>query len=179
MKKLLAVTACPTGIAHTYMAAEALLKAAREKAVDLKVETRGAVGVENALTPEEIRAAHAIIIAADTDVDEGRFAGKPVIKVGVSEAIRDPGRLIDEALAARPLDAQAVVARIEAEKARRSAERRGLYKHLMTGVSHMIPLVVAGGLIIALSFAFGIEAFKEQGTLAAALMDIRAVPPSR
>jgi len=172
MKKLLAVTACPTGIAHTYMAAEALLKAAREKAVDLKVETRGAVGVENALTPEEIRAAHAIIIAADTDVDEGRFAGKPMIKVGVSEAIRDPGRLIDEALAARPLDAQAVVARIEAEKARRSAERRGLYKHLMTGVSHMIPLVVAGGLIIALSFASGIEAFKEQGTLAAALMDI-------
>lgn len=172
MKKLLAVTSCPTGIAHTYMAAEALQKAARERNIDLKVETRGAVGVENALTAEEIAAAHAIIIAADTDVDEGRFLGKPVIKVPVGEAIKNPGKLIEEALAAKPLTAQAVVERIEQEKSRRSAERHGLYKHLMTGVSHMIPLVVAGGLIIALSFVFGIEAFKQEGTLAAALMDI-------
>lgn len=82
MKKLLAVTACPTGIAHTYMAAEALQKAAKAKNIEIRVETRGAVGVENALTEEEIAEAHAIIVAADMDTDEGRFKGKPVIRVG-------------------------------------------------------------------------------------------------
>lgn len=171
MKKILAVTACPTGIAHTYMAAEALIKAAKEKNIDLKVETRGAVGVENALTPQEIADAHAIIVAADTDVDEGRFAGKPVVKASVGEAIKNPGRLLDEALNKKAA-ASAYVAQVEQIKEERSKQRTGAYKHLMNGVSYMIPLVVAGGLLIALSFVFGIKAFEQKGTLAAALMDI-------
>lgn len=171
MKKILAVTACPTGIAHTYMSAEALQKAAEEKNVDLKVETRGAVGVENGLTEEEIAQAHAIIIAADMDVEEWRFKGKPVVKTSVGQAIRDAGKLIDEALSQKP-SAQDFVEQVEKAKSEKSAKRTGPYKHLMTGVSYMIPLVVAGGLIIAISFIFGIEAFKQQGTLAAALMDI-------
>ncbi|WP_018086171.1 PTS fructose transporter subunit IIC [Desulfurispora thermophila] len=171
MKKILAVTACPTGIAHTYMSAEALKKAAAEKDIELKVETRGAVGVENALTEEDIAEAHAIIIAADTDVDEGRFRGKPVVKTSVGEAIKNPGKLLDEAVNKKPA-ARDYVAEVERTKAERSAQRTGAYKHLMNGVSYMIPLVAAGGLIIAISFIFGIEAFKEKGTLAAALMDI-------
>lgn len=176
MKKLLAVTACPTGVAHTYMAAESLLKTAREKGIDIKVETRGAVGVENELSDEEIAEAHAIIIAADTDVLEGRFAGKPVVKVPVAQAIKNPAGLLEEALekpAAAPQSSNSGLAdQVEKAKADRGAARKGAYKHLMTGVSAMLPLVVAGGLLIALSFVFGIEAFKEEGTLAAALMNI-------
>ncbi|WP_010496904.1 PTS fructose transporter subunit IIC [Paenibacillus elgii] len=172
MKKILAVTACPTGVAHTYMAAESLAKAAREKQVPMKVETRGAVGVENELSPEEIAEAHAIIVAADTDVLESRFAGKPVVKVPVAQAIKDPSGLIDEALNKQAAPAADYREQVEQSKAQRSASRSGAYKHLMTGVSNMLPLVVAGGLLIALSFVFGIEAFKEKGTMAAALMDI-------
>lgn len=171
MKKILAVTACPTGIAHTYMAAEALQKAAADKGVFIKVETRGAVGVENGLTPEEIMEAHAIIVAADTDVEESRFNGKPVVKASVGQAIKDPGKLVEEALE-KKASSQDFVAQVEKNKETRSAQRTGPYKHLMTGVSAMIPLVVAGGLIIAISFIFGIEAFKVKGTLAASLMDI-------
>ncbi len=173
MKKLLAVTACPTGIAHTYMSAESLQKAAAEKNVELKVETRGAMGVENAITEAEIREAHAVIIAADTDVDEKRFAGKPMIKVGVSEAIKNAPSLIDRALALEPGAKAADYAdQILGMKEERSAQRSGPYKHLMNGVSFMIPLVVAGGLLIAISFIFGIHAFEQKGTFAAALMDI-------
>ncbi|HEX3033048.1 MAG TPA: fructose-specific PTS transporter subunit EIIC, partial [Bacillota bacterium] len=171
MKKILAVTACPTGIAHTYMAAEALQKAAQEKTVDLKVETRGAVGVENGLTAQEIAEAHAIILAADTDVEESRFAGKPVIKVGVGEAIRNAAGLLEQALAKEPA-AQDYVAQVAQAKEERGSKRTGAYKHLMNGVSYMIPLTVAGGLIIAISFIFGIKAFEQEGTLAAALMKI-------
>ncbi|MBP1157660.1 MULTISPECIES: fructose-specific PTS transporter subunit EIIC [unclassified Paenibacillus] len=172
MKKIYAVTACPTGVAHTYMAAESLLKAAKEKNIDLKVETRGAVGVENEITPEEIAGAHAIIVAAEIDVQESRFIGKPVVRVPVAQAIKDPNGLLEEALnkeAAAPAD---LIQEVEKSKAERGASRKGAYKHLMTGVSTMLPLVVAGGLLIAISFIFGIEAFKEEGTLAAALMSI-------
>jgi len=171
VKKILAVTACPTGIAHTYMAAEGLKKAAEEKNIEFKVETRGAVGVENGLTGEDIAGAHAIIIAADTDADEGRFAGKPIVKASVGEAIKNPGKLLDEALSKKPATRD-YIAGAEKIKDERSARRAGVYKHLMNGVSYMIPLVAGGGLIIAISFIFGIEAFKEKGTLAAALMDI-------
>lgn len=170
MKKLLAVTACPTGIAHTYMAAEALQKAAKAKNVELKVETRGSVGVENALTEEEIAEAHAIIVAADMDADEGRFKGKTVIRVSAGAAIKDPDGLIDRALAAKETMTSAdYVASIQQGKAEKSAQRTGVYKHLMSGVSYMIPFVVAGGLLIAFSFCFGILAFKNQGTFAWAL----------
>jgi PTS system fructose-specific IIC component len=171
-KKILAVTACPTGIAHTYMSAEALEKAAAESGIDLKVEKRGAMGIEDELTDEEIRDAHAIIVAADTDVQEARFAGKAIVKVAVAEAIRNPQRLLDEALAKQPTSNPDFHQQVAQAKENRNSQRSSFYKHLMTGVSNMLPLVVAGGLIIALSFIFGIEAFKEKGTLAATLMNI-------
>ncbi len=162
-KKLVAVTSCPTGIAHTYMAAEALQKAAAARQLSIKVETRGSIGAENVLTDEDIREADAVIIAADTAVDTGRFAGKPLVKVGVSEAIKDPAGLIDRALAAKPQD---LVARVEEIKQERKSQATGWYKHLMTGVSYMIPFTVAGGILIAISFMFGIEAAATEGTFA-------------
>jgi len=176
MKKLLAVTACPTGIAHTYMAAESLQKAAEKKQIEIKVETRGASGIDNQLTNEEIAQAHAIILAADTDVDEGRFAGKNVVKAGVSDAIKDPHSLIEKALSMNPSPAESYTEQVQKIKAERSSQRTGAYKHLMNGVSYMIPLVVAGGLLIAISFIFGIKAFDPSDPayhpLAKALMDI-------
>ncbi|MGB8955544.1 MAG: fructose-specific PTS transporter subunit EIIC [Tumebacillaceae bacterium] len=170
-KRILAVTACPTGIAHTYMAAEALQQAAAEKNISFKVETRGALGVENQLTEAEIAEAHCIIVAAEIDIDAGRFEGKSLITVPIGEAIRNPGGLLDEALnkEAAPPELRE---QVEQKKVQRGAQRKGPYKHLMNGVSHMLPLVVAGGLIIALSFIFGINAFKEAGTFPAALMSI-------
>ncbi|GBF10036.1 PTS fructose transporter subunit IIC [Tepidibacillus sp. HK-1] len=175
-KKILAVTACPTGIAHTYMAAESLQKAAKEKGLDFKVETRGAVGVENGLTEQEIAEAHAIILAADTDVDEARFEGKNVIKVGVAEAIKNPNSLIEKALSLQPTNKTSYTEKVQQIKAERSSQRTGAYKHLMNGVSYMIPLVVAGGLLIAISFIFGIKAFDPNdpayNPIAKALMDI-------
>lgn len=172
MTKIIAVTACPTGVAHTYMAAESLLKAAKEKNVELKVETRGAIGVENELTEQDIAAAHAVILAADTDVLEARFAGKPVVKVGVAQALKDPGGLLDQALSMQAAAPEDYLKQINQAKSERGATRKGPYKHLMTGVSAMLPLVVAGGLLIAISFIFGIEASNEEGTLAAAFMEI-------
>lgn len=169
--KFVAVTACPTGIAHTYMAAEALQIAASEMDVTIKVETRGSVGAENELSAEDIKAADAVIIAADTNVSKDRFEGKKVIEVPVAEAIKNAKQLIEKAKTAPTLKMN-IADSINDIKASRSSERKGAYKHLMTGVSFMIPFVVAGGILIALSFIFGIEAFKEEGTLAAALMQI-------
>lgn len=168
-KKLVAVTACPTGIAHTYMAAEALQKAAAARGAEIKVETRGSVGVENGLSDEEIRQAHAVILAADTDVDRARFAGKTVIEVSVGEGIKNAGNLVERALAAEKKDLVDQVATIKSERAKAAT---GWYKHLMNGVSYMIPFTVAGGILIAISFAFGIEAFQVKGTLPAHLMTI-------
>lgn len=172
MKKIIAVTACPTGVAHTYMAAESLVKAAKEKQIDLKVETRGAVGVENEITEQEISEAHAVIIAADTDVLESRFQGKPVVKVRVAQAIKDPKGLIDQALNMQASDPSDYLKQVSKSKAERSSARTGPYKHLMTGVSAMLPLVIAGGLLIAISFMFGYDAFKVEGSLPEALMKI-------
>lgn len=171
MKKILAVTACPTGIAHTFMAAEALEKAAKENNISLKVETRGSIGVENRLSEEEIAEAHSIILAVDTDAEEERFAGKPVVRASLGEAIKNAPGLLDQAVN-KQASANDYAAQVAKSKQEKSEKRSGPYKHLMNGVSFMIPLVVAGGLIIALSFIFGIEAFKEEGTLAAALMSI-------
>ncbi len=169
--KIVAVTACPTGIAHTYMAAEALQIAAGEMGISLKVETRGSVGGENELTAEDIKEADAVIVAADTNVPKERFAGKKVVEVPVADAIKDAAGLIEKAKNANVMQGN-LSDNVSDIKAERSAERKGAYKHLMTGVSFMIPFVVAGGILIALSFVFGIEAFKEEGTLAAALMQI-------
>lgn len=167
--KLLGITSCPNGIAHTYMAAESLQMAAKAAGHEMKVETRGSVGVENELTDEDIKGAHAIIIAADTNVDRERFQGITIIDATVQEAIKNPKGLIEKAVSSKKSTVS--ISATATQQTNRSA-RTGVYKHLMNGVSHMIPLVAAGGLIIALSFVFGIEAFKEKGTLAAALMDI-------
>ncbi|ABY91886.1 PTS fructose transporter subunit IIC [Thermoanaerobacter sp. X514] len=170
MKKIVAVTACPTGIAHTYMAAENLQMAAKEMGVDIKVETQGSIGAENQLTEEDIKAADAVIIAAATKVDRSRFAGKPVLEVPVEDAIKDAKGLIEKALKMeKPKD---YVEKVEEIHKERSAQRTGAYKHLMTGVSYMIPFVVAGGILIALSFFWGYKAFEVERTLPWALMKI-------
>jgi len=169
-KKIVAITACPTGIAHTFMAAEALKKAAAKHGYEIKVETQGSVGAKNSLTDAEIAAADIVIIGADTHVDKARFAGKAVYETSVGRALKETEAVMQEALAVRPPSGEvSPTLKATTPTAQKVA---GPYKHLLTGVSYMLPMVVAGGLCIALSFIFGIEAFKEKGTLAATLMDI-------
>lgn len=158
---IVAATGCPTGIAHTFMAKEALEKAAAERGLTIKVETHGQVGVENELTAAEIAGARAVVVAADKDVHAERFAGKPMVSVGVSRAIavEAAGKLIDDALVAKA-DPNLAVA-VESAEATGEKESFGhqLYKHLMNGVSHMLVFVVAGGVLTALSFLWGITSF--------------------
>jgi len=171
--KILAVTACPTGIAHTYMAAEAIADAAKKKGYEVKVETRGSVGVENELTAADIKSADAIILACDTTVPMERFGGKKVLMCGVAEALKGADALIEKALTAPVYGSANLADQVNAIKEQRSANRSGVYKHLMNGVSFMIPFVVAGGIAIALSFLIGgYIGFKEEGSLAAWLMGI-------
>lgn len=167
--KLVAITACPTGVAHTFMAAEALHQAAVRKGYDLQVETRGSVGARNVLEADAIAAADVVLLAADIEVDVARFAGKRVFRCGTGVALKQPDATLDRALEEGAVLAGGVAASTGGEQ---KGEKTGVYKHLLTGVSYMLPMVVAGGLLIALSFVFGIEAFKEEGTLAAALMKI-------
>jgi len=167
--KLVAITACPTGVAHTFMAAEALQQAAIRKGYDLQVETRGSVGARNVLEAEAIAAADVVLLAADIEVDVARFAGKRVFRCGTGVALKQPDATLDRALEEGAVLAGGAAASASGEQ---KGEKAGVYKHLLTGVSYMLPMVVAGGLLIALSFVFGIEAFKEEGTLAAALMKI-------
>lgn len=150
--KLLAVTACPTGIAHTYMAAEKLAQAAESRGIDMKVETQGSIGAENVLDDNDVNTADGIIVAADKDVDLSRFAGKRVLTVGVAEGIRHPERLIEQVLSAPVHEAGAVAA---ASGTGGGKERSVGYKALMNGVSYMIPFVVVGGLLIAISLSLG------------------------
>ncbi|MCD3977228.1 PTS fructose transporter subunit IIBC [Escherichia coli] len=169
-KRVVAVTACPTGVAHTFMAAEAIETEAKKRGWWVKVETRGSVGAGNAITPEEVAAADLVIVAADIEVDLAKFAGKPMYRTSTGLALKKTAQELDKAVAeATPYEpaGKAQTATTEGKK-----ESAGAYRHLLTGVSYMLPMVVAGGLCIALSFAFGIEAFKEPGTLAAALMQI-------
>ena len=172
-RKLVGITACPTGIAHTFMAAAALEKAAQSAGYSIKVETQGSVGSKNTLTEQEIAEADAVVIAADTGVDTSRFTGKRIVIAGTGDALKDGRGLIARALVAEPKGGSARTG-IGTSTPAASAQAPGVYKHLMTGVSYMIPLVTAGGLCIALSFAFGIEAFKEPGSLPAALFQIGA-----
>ncbi|MBK4769110.1 MAG: PTS fructose transporter subunit IIBC [Pantoea sp. Morm] len=169
-KRIVAVTACPTGVAHTFMAAEAIEAEASKRGWWVKVETRGSVGAGNPITPEEVAAADLVIVAADIDVDLAKFAGKPMYRTSTSLALKKTAQELDKAQAEakvwQPSGNQAAASQSD------SKEKAGAYRHLLTGVSYMLPMVVAGGLSIALSFAFGITAFKEQGTLAAALMQI-------
>ncbi|MBE9603515.1 PTS fructose transporter subunit EIIBC [Acetobacteraceae bacterium H6797] len=169
-KKLVGITACPTGIAHTFMAAAALEKGAASLGHTIRVETQGSVGAQSALTPQEIAEADAVVIAADTGVDTSRFGGKRMIVARTGDALKDAPGLINKALSAPIEEAKPEAATAPAKAAQ--GGQAGPYRHLMTGVSYMIPLVTAGGLAIALSFAFGIEAFKVPGSLAEALMTI-------
>ena len=170
---VIAVTACPTGVAHTYMAAEALERAAKQLGYNIHVEKRGSIGAKDALSPEQIALADLVILAADIEVDTTPFAGKRIYHTSTGKALKQPQMVLSEATVnARP----EVNVKPEAEDSQQSSivarESPGVYKHLMTGVSYMLPMVVAGGLSVALSFMLGIEAFKEPGTLAAALMKI-------
>ncbi|MBV8225928.1 MAG: PTS fructose-like transporter subunit IIB, partial [Verrucomicrobia bacterium] len=174
-RRLVGITSCPTGIAHTFMAAEALKKAAKALGHSIKVETQGSVGAKDQLTSEEIAAADAVIIAADTKVDVSRFAGKPLYITSTKEAMNAGKEVVEKALAQPPggTPSHSLTEAVEKAKAERSKSRTGPYKHLMTGVSYMLPVVIAGGLAIALAFALGgIYAGDQKGTIAAALSQI-------
>ncbi|MFA0180316.1 fructose-specific PTS transporter subunit EIIC [Vibrio cyclitrophicus] len=153
---IIGVTGCPAGVAHTYLAAEALEKGAAALGYDIKVETNGSIGVKNSPTQEEIERADAIVVACDKQVDMARFAGKRVISTNVKVPIKDAQGLIKQALNAPSYQAeQTPTNQSVVEKA--SQARSDLYRYLMNGVSHMIPFVVTGGLLIALALAIGGE----------------------
>jgi len=147
--QVLAVTACPTGIAHTYMAAEALELKAKDMGVSIKVETDGSGGAKNVLTDAEIAAADCIIIAADRNVEMARFDGKKVIKVPVSDGIHKPEELINKAISG---EASVYTHKGGASSSSSSKSGSSVYRHLMNGVSHMLPFVVGGGILIAIAF---------------------------
>ncbi|PEJ53305.1 PTS fructose transporter subunit IIC [Bacillus sp. AFS002410] len=164
---VLAVTACPTGIAHTYMAADALKAKARELNIDIKVETNGSTGIKNQLTRDEISRASAIIVAADKQVEVNRFDGKHVIQVPVADGIRKSKELLERAV---KQDAPIFHATNNGSGASSTKQGSGIYKHLMNGVSNMLPFVVGGGILIALAFAFG--GIHTKGPIAELLMKI-------
>ncbi|MHC2147243.1 PTS fructose-like transporter subunit IIB [Pseudomonas sp. 210_17 TE3656] len=166
--RIVAITACPTGVAHTFMAAEALQQAAQQLGHQLTVETQGSVGARNPLTPAAIAEADVVLLAADIEVPTERFAGKRIYRCGTGVALKQAQATLNKALAEGREESTAQ----SADSSTTRSEKTGVYKHLLTGVSFMLPMVVAGGLLIALSFVFGIEAFKEPGTLPAALMQI-------
>ena len=167
-KKIVAVTACPTGVAHTFMAAEALAEAGKAMGHAILVETQGSVGAQDKLTEEEIADADIVVLACDIDVDPSRFAGKRIYRTSTGNALKKPRPTLEAALSEAAVESGSS----SAGTANKSVKEKGVYKHLLTGVSFMLPMVVAGGLLIALSFVFGIEAFEQEGTLAAALMQI-------
>ncbi|MDR5905091.1 PTS fructose-like transporter subunit IIB [Franzmannia qiaohouensis] len=168
--KIVAVTACPTGVAHTFMAAEALSEAGKALGHQIRVETQGSVGAQDKLTAEEIADADLVLLACDIEVDPTRFAGKRIYRTSTGNALKKPQPTIEAALANAAVEEAGRAA--SGAEGSKSFKEVGVYKHLLTGVSFMLPMVVAGGLLIALSFVFGIEAFQEEGTLAAALMQI-------
>jgi fructose PTS system EIIBC or EIIC component len=165
--RIVAITACPTGVAHTFMAAEALQQTAKRLGYDLQVETQGSVGAKTPLSPAAIADADVVLLAADIEVATERFAGKKIYRCGTGIALKQSEATLKKALAEGVVESAAGEGNVPAK-----SEKTGVYKHLLTGVSYMLPMVVAGGLLIALSFVFGITAFKEEGTLAAALMQI-------
>ena len=164
-KRIVAITSCPTGIAHTFMAAEGLRKAAESMGHWIKVETQGSVGAKNVLTDEDVAAADAVIIAADTKVDLSRFVGKPLYETGTKEALKHGEDVVTAALSdLRPSSIGAGTGAGDGGGTAAGGAGGGgtrwymvIYQHLMTGISHMLPLIVAGGLLIAISFAFDIH----------------------
>ncbi|WP_368250809.1 fructose-specific PTS transporter subunit EIIC [Intestinibacter bartlettii] len=157
--KILGVTGCPTGIAHTFMAEKALKEAAKELGCEIKVETNGAIGVENALTAKDIQEADAIIVACDKNVDMERFNGRPVIDVSVTEGINQAKELIQKCIDKKVPIRKGNVKISNYNQGEKVSFGRQIYKHLMNGVSHMLPLVVAGGVLTAISFLWGIYSF--------------------
>lgn len=151
VKRIVAVTACPTGVAHTFMAAEAIEEEAKKRGWWCKVETRGSVGVGNELTPEEVASADIVIAACDIDVDLSKFAGKKLYRTKTGPALKKTAQEFDKAFE----EATVYQPSSTSASAKSSNEKKSFYKHLLTGVSYMLPMVVAGGLIIALSFALG------------------------
>ena len=164
--RIVAVTACPTGVAHTFMAAEALQQAARQLGYELTVETQGSVGARNPLPAAAIAEADVVLLAADIEVPTARFAGKRVYRCGTSIALKQAQATLDKALLEGKVESAAT------SEASKKPEKAGVYKHLLTGVSFMLPMVVAGGLLIALSYVFGLDAHEVPGSFAAALMQI-------
>ncbi|EGQ7684356.1 PTS transporter subunit EIIA [Vibrio parahaemolyticus] len=154
---IIGVTGCPAGVAHTYLAAEALEKGAAAMGYEIKVETNGSIGVKNSPTVEEIERADAIVVACDKQVDMSRFAGKRVVKTNVKAPIRDAQGVIREALKSPQYDDEAGSNSKVSAATKASQARSDLYRYLMNGVSHMIPFVVTGGLLIALALAIGGE----------------------
>jgi len=171
-KKFVAITACPTGVAHTFMAAEALQQGAEKHGYDIEVETQGSVGAKNILSPQTIADADIVILATDIEVNTDRFVGKRVYKCSTGFALKQTDKAFAEAIS----NAQV----LEQGKQQTSAENKdktekvGVYKHLLTGVSYMLPMVVAGGLLIALSLCFGLNAAEQAGSLPAILKQIGA-----
>lgn len=165
--RFVAITACPTGVAHTFMAADALKQGADKLGYIIDVETQGSVGAKNILTDEAIAQADFVILATDIEVNRERFAGKKIYHCSTGFALKQTEQAFAQAIATAQVSSNKTNNQHSNSKTK---EKTGIYKHLMTGVSFMLPIVVAGGLLIALSFVFGIEAFKEQGSLADVLM---------
>ena len=181
MKKIIAITSCPVGIAHTYMAAENLEKAGKAVGAEVKVETHGSIGIENELTAKDIEEAAGVIIAADTKIDKSRFGGKPLITVGVQEGIHHADELVGEILAGKAPIYKSTETTISAET-KSESENLGkkIYKSLMNGVSYMVPFVVTGGLLIAISLTLGGTATPEgikipEGTIWATMNSIGSI----
>ena len=173
VKNIVAVTACPTGVAHTFMSAEAIENYAKAQGWNVKVETRGQVGAGNPISAEEVAAADLVFVAADIDVDLSKFQGKLMYRTSTGLALKKTAQEFEKAFQQATVYQGGSTTAAKGEEA--TGEKKGIYKHLMTGVSHMLPFVVAGGLLIAISFMFGIEAFKDPniaGGLPKALMDI-------
>lgn len=164
---VIGVTACPTGIAHTYMAKDALLKQAKKMGVKMKVETNGSSGIKNRLTTEDIDKAQGVIVAADVHVETDRFDGKNVVEVPVADGIKRPEELIDLALATdrTPFKAREGRGKGQASgKQEKQSVGKTIYKHLMNGVSNMLPLVIAGGILMAIVFLFGPNSFDPKSS---------------
>src|SRR5699024_3576697 len=155
--KILAVTACPVGIAHTYMAAENLQKAGEEMGIDMKVETQGSIGVENELTNKDIEEADGIIIASDKEVSKDRFIGKKLLVVGVQDGIRKQEELIERIQKGDVSTYQSEMKTVDEVKKQKKEKENRIYRHLMNAVSYMIPFIVVGGLLIAIALTLGGE----------------------
>lgn len=166
VKNIIAITACPTGVAHTFMAAEAIENEAKKRGWKYKVETRGSVGAGNEITGDEIEAADLVFVAADIDVDLSKFDGKKMYRTSTGLALKKTAQEFDKAFA----EAEVYHPQQLKQSAGSAKKKGGVYGHLLTGVSYMLPMVVAGGLIIALSFAIG--GIYQEGVLAQALAQI-------